>query len=88
MLESEEIPTDDQIIEVNQAAREEVVVEMTDVFTEGATIKPIDKEGKEVLHRLHEVFSRKAKEIVPSLKTRNQVEVKKHLRLVNGVTGT
>ena len=33
------------------------------------------------------MFSSKAKEPVPSLKCRNQVEVKKQLRLVNGVAG-
>ena len=62
-----------------------VSAERIDVFAEGKTVKPLDDEAKDVLKRLREVFSSKAK--VPSLKCRNQLEVKKQLRLVNGVAG-
>jgi hypothetical protein len=64
-----------------------VSAERIDVFSEGKTVKPLDDETKGVLKRLKEVFSSKAKESVPSLKCRNQLEVKKQLRLVNGVAG-
>merc|ERR1712048_544328 len=64
-----------------------VSAERIDVFSEGKTVKPLDDEAEDVLKRLREVYSTEAKESVPSLKCRNQLEVKKQLRLVNGVAG-
>ena len=64
-----------------------VSAERTDVFAEGKSVKPLDEEAKDVLKRLREVFYSKAKESVPSLKTANHLDLKKQLRLVNGVAG-
>ena len=57
------------------------------MFSEGKTVQPLDDEAKDVLKRLREVFYSKAKESVPSLKSANHLDLKKQLRLVNGVAG-
>ena len=91
---------DDDDFNVNESLEEEmdqdalnvdpnvkVSADRIDVFCEGKSLKPFNDETKAVLSRLREVYSSKAKEFVPSLKSRNQVDVKKQLRLVNGVAG-
>ena len=50
-----------------------VCAERVDVFREGKTIRPLNDDEKGVLSRLREVFSSKAKESVPSLKSRNRL---------------
>ena len=78
---------DDDDFNVNKSLEEEmdqdalnvdpnvkVSAERIDVFCEGKSLKPLDDEAKGVLSRLHEIYSSKAKESVPSLKSRNQIE--------------
>ena len=57
------------------------------MICEGNEVRPIEDIGKAVVSRLHEVYSSKMKEKVPSLKSRNQAEGKEQIRLVNGVVG-
>ena len=76
-----------EVEEPNADLEVKVSVERIDVFTEGKTVQPLDKEAKDLLKRLREVFHSKAKESVTSLKSANHLDLKKQLRLVNGVAG-
>ena len=64
-----------------------VVVERADVWESGDVVQPLSEEARDVVNRLREVYHSKKTLKVPSLKSRNQAEVKKGIRLVNGVVG-
>ena len=64
-----------------------VVVERADVWESGDVVQPLTEEARDVVTRLREVYHSKKTLKVPSLKSRNQAEVKKEIRLVNGVVG-
>ena len=50
-----------EVEEPNADLEVKVSVERIDVFTEGKTVQPLDKEAKDLLKRLREVFHSKAK---------------------------
>ena len=83
--ESLEVAMDQDALTVDPDVQ--VSAERIDVFCEGKSVRPLDDDEKGVLSRLRAVFFSKAKESVPSLKSRNRLEVEKQLRLVNGLAG-
>ena len=58
-----------------------------DVWRSGDFVRPLTEEEAPVLARLREVYRTKRKEVVPSLKSRDQKKVAAKIYLINGVVG-
>ena len=82
----EEVVREKRTDEVEDGGPEvRVVVERLDVWRDGEEVKQLDDEMKGVLARLREIFAQEWVVHVPSLKSRQRVDVNKEVKLVNGL---
>ena len=61
------------------------MVERLDMWRDGVEVKQLDDEMKGVLARLREIFAQEMVVQVPSLKSRQWVDVNREMNLGNGV---
>ena len=86
----EEQPTEEVVREKRTDEAEDggpevrVVVERLDVWRDGDEVKQLDDTMKGVLARLREIFAQEDVMQVPSLKSRQRVDVNREVNLVNG----
>ena len=82
----EEVVREKRADEVEDGGPEvRVVVERLDVWRDGEEVKQLDDEMKGVLARLREIFAQEEVVQVPSLKSRQRVDVNMEVNLVNGL---